>query len=985
TSIIFTDSQGIEKTSMVIRDITERKKTEEDLLLRARMLDSASDGICLFNIEGNLVYVNDMYCRIHGYEKDELIGMNIRQMDADSSPDWMDWLRDELNTTGTAVFESAHRRKDGSVLRLEVHSTDIEINGQRYNISVERDITERKQAEQKLRESEEKYRTLFETMAQGVVYQDVDGKITAANKAAERILGLTVEQMTGRTSGDERWHAIHQDGTPFPGEDHPAMIALRTGAPVMNTLMGVFHPLENRYHWIVVNAIPLVQPEDKKPYQVYTTFMDITERYLAEEEIERKNREFLYFSSQVPGMLYQFRRSPDGSYSMPFANDAIQDIFGCEPDDVKESFEPIIRVVSPDDVQYLVASIEKSARELSPWEFEFTVRQPEQSTKTVWGRSIPELQADGSIQWFGFATDISERKKTEESLRASELFRLSLLENAPNPINVINPDTSIRYVNPALEKITGYSADELIGCKAPYPYWGNDNIEQRLKRLNHTMKYGTTSAENQFTRKNGEKFWVRITNLPVEKNGEMDYLLASWIDVTESRAAVDALRESEEKYRSLVQQALTGVYIQQKGNFVFVNPEFEKLTGYSEQELLGMPARKVIHPDDYQLVREKAIAMLKGQRSEGYEFRIVSADGTVRWAMETVASITYAGKQASLGSIMDITERKQNEETLRLSDTTLRSINEAVMAVNNEDKVIFWNQASEELFGVQRQDAVGRHLFDLIQVVEEYPGQHEEREKRLRGQGRNREEQLYRTPKGDIWVDAHAQAIEDNHAQYGWVVLASDITERRRMETALRESEDKFSEIFYANPNPMAIIARDGGRITDVNKAFETVTGYNREDCQEKTFTDLGFWLSNDDREQFIRAVMEKSVPSQFETQIRVKSGSIRDMSMSIDTIAIAGQPHDVITIHDITESKQMQEQLMVTDRLASVGELAAGIAHELNNPLTGVVGFSDLLMSRTDLPKDALDDIALINKEAIRASQVARHLLTFARKHPDE
>jgi signal transduction histidine kinase/PAS domain-containing protein len=125
--------------------------------------------------------------------------------------------------------------------------------------------------------AEDQFHLLFETMGEGVVYQDATGRIIAANPAAERILGLTQDEMMGRTSMDPRWGCIREDGSAIPGSDHPAMIALRTGRPVLNVLMGIFHPRENGYRWAVVSAIPQVRPGEAAPFQVYTTSTDVTE------------------------------------------------------------------------------------------------------------------------------------------------------------------------------------------------------------------------------------------------------------------------------------------------------------------------------------------------------------------------------------------------------------------------------------------------------------------------------------------------------------------------------------------------------------------------------------------------------------------------------------------------------------------------------------------------------------------------------------
>ncbi len=140
------------------------------------------------------------------------------------------------------------------------------------------DITAQKQAEEALRESEQKYRTLFETMSQGVVYQDSEGKIISANPAAENILDLSVDQMQGKTWTDLRWRTINEDGSEFPEESHPSMVALRTGKAVDNVVMGVLSLKSDRYVWLHINAIPQFLPGASKPFQVFITFENITVR-----------------------------------------------------------------------------------------------------------------------------------------------------------------------------------------------------------------------------------------------------------------------------------------------------------------------------------------------------------------------------------------------------------------------------------------------------------------------------------------------------------------------------------------------------------------------------------------------------------------------------------------------------------------------------------------------------------------------------------
>ena len=146
-------------------------------------------------------------------------------------------------------------------------------------------MTARRRAIAARQVSASRSQTLFETMAQGVVYQSVDGMITTCNPAAERILGMTLAQMQGRTSLDPRWRAIHRDGSAFPGETHPAMVALRTGQVVRNVVMGVYDWEHDAYRWIKISAVPQIHPGSTAVAEVCTTFDDITEIVQAEVNV----------------------------------------------------------------------------------------------------------------------------------------------------------------------------------------------------------------------------------------------------------------------------------------------------------------------------------------------------------------------------------------------------------------------------------------------------------------------------------------------------------------------------------------------------------------------------------------------------------------------------------------------------------------------------------------------------------------------------
>ena len=241
------------------------------------ILEGSRDAIFLVDAGAALVHVNQAACDLTGYGRAELLGMRIPDLHDESD---LHAFRTHFSSIldGAAVTtEALLKRKDGTKVPVEFSNRSVEIAGRRFVHTVAREVTERKQALDALAESERRYRLLFETMAQGVVYQGPDGCIVAANPAALKILGLTLDQIQGRTSMDPRWQAVHEDGSDFPGDTHPSMRALRTGASV-HAVMGVFNPVEDRRRWIDVTAVPQFRSGEASAWQVYTTFDDITER-----------------------------------------------------------------------------------------------------------------------------------------------------------------------------------------------------------------------------------------------------------------------------------------------------------------------------------------------------------------------------------------------------------------------------------------------------------------------------------------------------------------------------------------------------------------------------------------------------------------------------------------------------------------------------------------------------------------------------------
>jgi PAS domain S-box-containing protein len=296
---------------------------------------------------------------------------------------------------------------------------------------------------------------LFKNMPQGVIFQDNKGKIVVANSAAEKILGLKLSQLMNHSPVDKGWHAIHEDGSPLPGDKHPAMTALRTGSAVNDTIMGVYHPHTSKYIWININAYPLFRSGEKKPYMVYAVFENITSRKKAEESLfESEERYRDYIESSPLGILIHNKEGKILVY-----NKELENITGY----TREGFIDIdtwTKKMYPDD-KYRTAVLRERAR-IS------TGENPRIKEAVITRRDGKKRICQFVSRMTGkgirtvFINDITERKHMEDALRESEERFRAFIEKAPIGIVVHDMRGRIMIANSLTCKYTGYSAEEIL-------------------------------------------------------------------------------------------------------------------------------------------------------------------------------------------------------------------------------------------------------------------------------------------------------------------------------------------------------------------------------------------------------------------------------------------------------------------------------------------------------------------------------------------
>ncbi|MGZ5077715.1 MAG: bacteriohemerythrin, partial [Methylobacter sp.] len=269
---------------------------------------------------------------------------------------------------------------------------------------------------------------------------------------------------------------------------------------------------------------------------------EVVERQKAEQASQDALDRLQKIASQVPGLVFQFQLFPDGSSRIPYANEAIRTIYRVSPEEVSEDANKIFDCLHPDDLENFMNSFKVSARDLTPWRQEYRLKFDDAPVCWLFGNALPQQQADGSVLWHGFITDITKHKQTEVELRiAATAFELQ------DAMLVTDANNSILKVNQAFTRITGYSAEEVIGRNPNFLSSGQHDkafYDAMWESINRTDAW---QGEIWNRRKNGEMFpeWLIITAVkePDEENAQVNNYVASFSDITSRKAAEEEIRQ----------------------------------------------------------------------------------------------------------------------------------------------------------------------------------------------------------------------------------------------------------------------------------------------------------------------------------------------------------------------------------------------------------------------------------------------------------
>ncbi|MGD9897945.1 MAG: PAS domain S-box protein [Calditrichaceae bacterium] len=453
------------------------------------------------------------------------------------------------------------------------------------------------------------------------------------------------------------------------------------------------------------------------------------------------------------------------------------------------------------------------------------------------------LKTNGKDALLTILTNTSELKTAERALIESEERYAKLIKHSSDSI-VIHRFGEILFANPAaVAFFKGTNPRNIIG-KSIYDFVHPDYREFVKKRVVEMKNTGQSVpvADEKFIREDGSVIDAELIATPVLFRGE-EAVQVIFKDVTARKKTEEALKQSEALFRTLAETAATAIFIYQGDNFKYVNRMTENISGLTKRELLKMNFWELVHPDYRELVRERGKARQRGEHvSSQYEIKILSRSGQEKWIDFKAAFIEYNGKPAAIGTAVDITDRKKTETALIESEYRYRmlidSARDTIYSMRPDGTIVSLNPAFEKATGFTADEWIGKHFSQLC-----HPDDLKLAEQIFKRQINGKKTPYYelrirRKDGGYLFAEFTVSLKIENGKVVLGIGIARDVTRRKENETAMKESELRYRQLFNLLPFGGEIIDMDG-YIVDCSESEEQYLGFSRDELIGKHITQL--------------------------------------------------------------------------------------------------------------------------------------------------
>ena len=976
----------------LVRDVTARMKVEKALKENEEryraIFENTGSASVLIARDTTILLANSNFAKLTGYAKDEIEGRMswtsfVDERDLERMKRYHEQRRID-SATAPQTYEFRMKTRSGEI--RDIYQTISMIPGTTESVSSCIDVTERNRAEEAVRDSEEKYRNILESMDEAYFELDRKGSFTFVNESLCRVLGYPRDAVLGMNNREyttpETARRLYEEFSEI----------YRTGEKRVLTGCEVIRRDGARVI-LEFSASPMRSPTGEiVGYR--GVGKDVTDRVHAEKALKDSEKKYRLLAENLRDVIWVL----DTDLKYVYVSPSVMQLRGYTPEEAMA--QTMEQVLTPSSYQralelftrekLLEVSGRKHGRE---WTRNLDLEMVHKDGSTVWTEVTLNILYDenGSpTGLLGITHDISERRKAAEALRESEERWLFALEGAGDGVWDFDIPSGKVFRSRRWKEMLGYTEDEISDsvdewARLVHP----DDLKTSDECMNSHLRGETPvyASEHRIRCKDGTYRWIldRGKVMRWSDDGRALRIIGTQSDVTERKQAEEALMSSEERYRSLVDGMIDGVYRStHDGRFVDINNAMVEMFGYaSKEEMMLVDIRKELYfsPDDRE---SQAIRDMHG----GKEVHCMRRkDGSAIW-VEDHARYVYDDHGNILfheGTLRDVTERKHSEEALKKSEEFYRTIFEntgnASMLLDKDTTILLVNSNFEKLSGYARQEIENKMSWTVFVSPDDL--------------ARMRRYHDLRRKEGGVAPDSYEFTFIDQNGKPREVFLSialipgtmisvaslMDISERKKAEQALRESEERFRDL--AKLLPETVFETDeNGIFTFVNQISLERFGYTQEEV-DKGINVLDV-IAPEDHERVImnyNRVIKGELLGLNEYYAKKRNGSIFPALIHTTAIYKDGRPAGLRGfLIDITEKKNLEDQLVRAQKLEAVGTLAGGIAHDFNNLLMGILGNVSLMLMHFEESHPFYDRLKSMEEYVQRGSDLTKQLLGFAR-----
>jgi PAS domain S-box-containing protein len=928
---------GLQWLGVEINGRINEKAVHSNVDVYRSLFDNAPQPMWIYNTSDFIFLdVNGAAVCHYGYSREEFLKMTLMDIRPENEKkQFLDHFNGLEPEKAAGRTNWTHRKKDGSLIYVEIQSYNFLYYNQSARLVIVNDITEKQKAQKKLQESEERFRNMADTAPVMIWLSDENDKTTYVNKFFTDFTGIKIPEALE----DEGWSEVI-----YSDDLHIGIDEYKKGIKEKKPLSLVYR-LKCRtgeYRWVLDNAVPRFL-DDGTFLGYIGSIVDIHDRKLGEEKIR--------FQADLIENVSDIIISTDPDFNIVTWNKIAEKTYGITAQNaIKKNIKDLVCY------EYFNTTSEESFKELNEkrkWKGEVIFRKA--TGEPVYLFCTISSLTNGNNNVIGYVyvnSDITEKILAEKKIKKSELFYRSLIGDSLDGIALTDPSGSISFIAPSVTNILGYMPEELIR-KNIFELVHPDDIpvskEAFWKELSNDAKRESISV--RIKNDKGRWVWSAIRGHNLLQKEEVQSMVIYFNDDSRRKAMEDALKESEQRFRLLSENSKDIVCLHEiDGTYLYVSPTITRLSGYLPQELMGKNPFDYFHPDDFNLKPGQSITRnLRKFTSSNMQYRFLKKDGSYLW-LETTTQPIYGSNKRIISlqtTSRDISDRMQVLHELRKKEQEFRNLAEnAPTIINRLDKGLHYtycNPAFTKILGIPSEIIIGKTpqeaglSGDSLQIF-------------INAAKKVFKYKSIETIKIDLsgkdkgnwsFIVTIAPELDDNGEVESILAISSNITEMRQTQELLLSKEE---ELLQSNERFELATRASTDAIWEVNIAtgyvyltaeFTNRFGYTVEELTGKESQWYIERLHPEDRLPVISNVMQSFSAKEKlwsdEFRWRCKDGSYKYIhNRAYIFYGENKTPYKAIgAIQDITERKKAESQLIQKDIL-----LAAS-AHAANELLT--------------------------------------------------